>query len=136
MRRLIPLLFTLPACFDLPAVCDAPPCPAAPMSSCSGQCAPFAGGPWAPVLVADAPSCPAEAPFAALALDAPPLLACGAPTQAGDCSTPGYVCLPASSPPWSVCVVRDGAHPCPTAYPVALASGEVSICCPADAPAR
>lgn len=127
---LLPLLAFLPACFDAAPACLEAPCPPMPADTCTGQCAPYVGGGWSPVLVADAPDCPAEAPFAALSSDAPPLLACGAATLPGACSAPGYVCLPPSLPPWTVCVVRDGRHDCPEPYPDGTGAEGVTVCCP------
>lgn len=128
-------LLVLPGCFS-PPWCDpsAGPCsaPVAP-DPCEGECKPFIGGGWEPVLVAEAPGahCPTEvAPFEAMSSAAPPVTACGLQEEDGDCAAPGFVCLPAAPAPWAVCVVQNGAHECPSPYsdPVEVDS-DVTLCC-------
>lgn len=126
-------------CFSGDNLCRGDPCPAGAMPNpCEGQCAPFVGGGWSPVLVAEdgAAHCPAVAPFAALASDAPPMVACGVQEAPGACSSPGFVCLPSTLPPWTVCIVQYGEHVCPEPYPATLSADGVTVCCvvPADEP--
>lgn len=124
--------FALPGCFTQGPWCDTneAPCPSASPDPCEGQCVPFVGGGWDPVLVVGArQTCPEEAPFEAMSATSPPLTACGVQEADGTCSSAGYVCLP-SSPAWAVCLVRDGQHVCPSAYREPFETGmAVTICC-------
>jgi hypothetical protein len=112
----------------------APCAPPAPPDACEGQCAPFVGGLWAPVLVAGAGAsvrCPSVAP--AEMVSTTTVTACGVPEADGECDD-GLVCL-AAEPGWSVCIVRDGAHACPLFYEAPVQAEEgVSLCCPAEEP--
>jgi hypothetical protein len=131
MRYSVLLVALLPSCL-VPDWCEKKPCPPpSAEGTCEGQCAPYIGVGWWPAIVAEgAAHCPPEAPFAALASDSPPLLACGVQEATGACSSPGFVCLPSTLPPWTVCVVRDGQHACPGPYPDRRAAeSEVTICC-------
>ena len=123
----------LPGCFSNEEWCHDATCSSAP-DPCEGQCVPFVGGGWAPVLAlategAASVRCPEVAPFEAMSSAAPPVTACGVQAAEGACSAEGYVCLP---PPgeWATCVVRDGAHACPAAYPAPMpADSTVTLCC-------
>jgi hypothetical protein len=137
MRRfLVMIACSLTGCLVNGATCDEEPCLLAPPAApCEGQCAPYIGGEWSPVIAAEgAATCPPEAPFATLASDAPPLVACGAPIAPGECSSPGFVCLPPTLPPWTLCVVWDGQHACPGPYPESIEADGVTVCCLAEQP--
>lgn len=131
----------LQGCFEKD-LCDEA-CPPPAPDPCEGQCAPFVGGEWEPVLVASAstapaPPCPPDvAPFETMRSTAPPVTACGVHEEDGACSSPGYVCLPSAPPPWSVCVLRDGDRGCPEPYTapvdVDADSGVTTVCCLAPA---
>lgn len=130
---LLSLALVLPGCLSGGGWCGADETCEPTPDPCEGQCVPFVGGGWSPVLVLAAEGaasvrCPEVAPFEAMSSTAPPVTACGVQEADGACSE-GYVCLP---PPgeWATCVVRDGTHDCPPPFPVLTASDSpVTICC-------
>ena len=109
-------------------------CPPPEPDACEGVCAPFVGAGWSPVLVASSSPrarCPAVAPVEAMATSS--LTACGVPEGDGECND-GLVCLE-SEPGWTACIVRDGAHACPTFYEAQVqAEDGATLCCPAEDP--
>lgn len=144
LALLVMIAVSAAGCFSRDTLCREEACPPPPLDPCEGQCAPFIGGPWSFVLVAtDAstpPRCPLDvAPFEAMRSTAPPVTACGVHEEDGACSSPGYACLPPAPPPWSVCVIRDGAHGCQAPYSVPVeveADAGATVCClaPPDEP--
>lgn len=135
-RALLSLLCTLCGCFSYGGVCDRDHCPPPAADTCEGACVPYIGGGWSPVLVPAATRrthCPEAAPFEAMS--SATITACGVQEAPGSCSSQGYQCLP-EDPAWLVCVVRDGAQPCPSPYPVdvAVPDAHVTLCCPREAP--
>lgn len=137
MRASLLLLFAvaLSGCFA-PPTCDPAvmSCMEAASETCAGQCMPYVSGLWSPVVIAQGAvtACPPDAPFAAVASDDPPLVACAVHEDEGACAAPGFICLPDILPPWTVCVVRDGQHVCPEPYPESVAAGGVTVCCPGE----
>lgn len=138
--RTFPLFFfvvaaALPGCF-VPPGCnpEATSCVEPAATGCDGQCMPYVGRLWSPVVIGqgEVTNCPPQAPFAALASDNPPLVACAVLGDEDACATPGFVCLPDILPPWTVCVVRDGPHACPEPYPEGITAGGVTVCCPGE----
>jgi hypothetical protein len=102
---------------------------------CDGTCEPDVGGGWVPVLVGTAPECPDVAPYASLAIASPPLTACGVAESEGGCPA-GLTCVP-EMVGWKACILRDGAHDCPTSYePLSVAVPHESICCHAEDPMK
>lgn len=136
MRRAFFLFAPLAiGCFSAGNYCEEGPCPPVSPEPCEGECAPYIGGGWSHVLVAEASGahCPVDvAPFEAMSSPAPPVTACGLQEEEGSCGARGFVCLPPAPAPWSVCVIRDGAHGCPSPYPEEVDTGaqlDVTICC-------
>lgn len=122
-------------CFVGDDHCRSSICPPLAPDPCEGPCAPYIGGEWSAVLAASAdtapPPCPVEvAPFETMSSSAPPVTACGVLAEDGACSARGFVCLPPVPPPWAVCVLRDGLHPCPDPYPARVeVDSAVTVCC-------
>lgn len=119
-------------CFSYGDVCES--CPST--RPCPGACVPYVGGGWMPVLVSSSPAhtpppCPSVAPYESMTSSSPPLTACGVQATDGVCDD-GLECVPAV-PEWISCIVRDGAHPCPTGYTaVAVDMPDESLCCPTN----
>jgi hypothetical protein len=136
MRWAVPLVASASmGCFSHHSCEGVEPCEPPPeVVTCEGVCAPFVGAGWSPVLVASSSPrarCPAVAPVEAMATSS--LTACGVPEGDGDCND-GLVCLE-SEPGWTACIVRDGAHACPTFYEAQVqAEDGVTLCCPAEDP--
>ena len=135
-RVLFVFAFGLPGCFSYDQ-CNIETCPPpAAVDACDGTCVPYVGGGWAPVLIpasAARAHCPEAAPFEAMSSST--VTVCGVQSAPGECSSQAYQCLP-DAPAWQACIVRDGAHPCPSPYPVdvAIPDASATLCCPREAP--
>lgn len=134
-RAALSLVCFLCGCFGYSGVCDLDNCPP-PADTCEGVCVPFVGGGWSPVLVPASSTrahCPEAAPFEAMSSTT--ITACGVREAPGTCGDQAFACLP-EDPAWTACVVRDGAHDCPSPYPLAIdvPDATVSLCCPRDTP--